>query len=233
MESVANSNGGGRTLTVFNPSAGTLNVSVYGTNVMTGAGVLVNLNFTVVGVPGTSSALNFTLFKYNESTPCTSTTNGSLTVIPGSIAGTVRYGNAVTGPTPRGIPGVLLSGAGSPAVSDTTSSTGTYLLTGFGAGSYTVTPSKSGGINGSITSFDSARIAQYVTGNISFTAAQLAVADVSGTSGVSSFDAALISRYVLALGSPTGSTGAWVFSPVSNTHATVYATSRAKITLAC
>ncbi|MFN0278954.1 MAG: beta strand repeat-containing protein, partial [Pyrinomonadaceae bacterium] len=222
MGAVATSNGGGRTLTAFNPSAGVLNVSVYGTNDMTGGGVLVDLSFNVIGVPGTSSSLNFTLFKYNEGTPCTSTTNGSVTVIPGSIAGTVNYGNPVTGPNPRGVPNVLVSAAGSPAVSDTTGAPGTYLLTGFGAGSYTVTPSKSGGVNGSITSFDSARIAQYITGAISFTAAQLFVADVTGVGGVSSFDAAMIARYVATLGPPQGNTGTWIFNPASIFHATVY-----------
>ena len=106
-------------------------------------------------------------------------------------------------------------------MSDTTGSQGTYSLTGFGGGSYTITPSKSGAVNGSITSFDAARISQYVTGNISFTAAQSTVADVSGTGGVSSFDAALLARYVASLGSPTGSTGSWIFSPANYSHASV------------
>lgn len=223
LGAIGNSNGGGRTLTVFNPSAGTLNISVYGVNFMSGGGSLVNLNFDVVGLPGTSSALSFPLFKYNEGMPCTSTTNGDVTVISGSIAGTVNYGNPAVGPNPRGVPGVLVSGAGSPAVSDTTTSTGTYLLTGFGTGSYTMTPTKSGGVNGAITSFDCAKIAQYVTGNGSLSAAQLQVGDVSGTGGVSSFDAALISRYVANLGSPTGSSGSWTFNPNSRFRNTVYA----------
>lgn len=222
MGAVANSNGGGRVLTAFNPTPGTLNVSVYGTEYMLGGGVLVNLNFTVIGVPGTSSGINFAMFKYNEETPCTTTTNGSVSVIPGSIAGTVNYGNPDVGPAPRGVPGVLVSGAGSPAVSDTTSATGTYLLTGFGAGSYTVTPTKSGGTNGAITSFDSARIAQYVTGNGVLTAAQLIAGDVTGNVQVTSFDAAMIARYVASLGPPQGNTGTWIFSPASVNHPTVY-----------
>ena len=139
----------------------------------------------------------------------------------GTISGTVTYGNAVTGPTPRSIPNVLMSGAGSPAVSDTTGGVGSYLLMGFGAGSYTITPSKSGGVNGAVTSFDAARIAEYVTGNYSFTSAQQTVADVSGAGGISSFDAALIARYAASLGSPTGNSGTWLFSPASNFHASV------------
>jgi len=222
MGAVATSNGGGRVLTAFVTTPGTLNISVYGTEFMTGGGVLVNLNFNVIGVPGTSSEVNFAMFKYNEETPCTTTTNGSVTVIPGSIAGTVNYGNPATGPDPRGVPGVLVSGAGSPAVSDTTSATGTYLLTGFGAGAYNITPTKSGGVNGAITSFDSANIAQYVTGNGTLTAAQLISGDVTGNSLVTSFDAAMIARYVASLGPPQGNSGTWVFSPASVNHPTVY-----------
>ncbi len=60
-----------------------------------------------------------------------------------------------------------------------------------------------------------------MTGNISFTSAQSTVADVSGTSGISSFDAALIARYVAALGAPTGSTGSWIFNPANYTHASI------------
>ena len=138
-----------------------------------------------------------------------------------AITGTVTYGNPVTGTNPRGVPNVLISGAGSPALSDTTGAPGTYVLTGFGAGSYTITPSKSGGVNGAITSFDAAKISQFVTGATTFTAAQLAVADVTAFGGVTSFDAALIARYAASLGSPTGNSGTWFFSPSSVTHTSI------------
>ncbi len=107
-------------------------------------------------------------------------------------------------------------------VTDTTGSLGTYSLSGFGAGAYTITPSKSGGSNGAITSFDSARIVQYVTGNnTGLTPAQKFVADVSGDGSIASFDAALIARFVAGLGSLTGATGNWIFDPASNFHASV------------
>ena len=116
----------------------------------------------------------------------------------------------------------MLAAAGSPVVTDTTGAMGTYSLTGFGAGSYTITPSKSGGVNGAISAFDSARLVQYITSNDpNLTAAQQFVADVSGTGGISSFDAALIARYVAGLGTLTGSTGNWIFNPTSNFHASV------------
>jgi hypothetical protein len=147
---------------------------------------------------------------------------GCTAVATPAISGSVTYGNAIGAPTPpRPVANVLIGGAGSQNVSGTTGSLGTYSLTGFGSGSYTMTPSKTGGDNGAISSFDCGRIAQYVTGNTTFTPAQLTVADVSGTGGVSSFDAALISRYVASLGSPTGSTGTWIFNPASYTQASV------------
>ncbi|MFN0277467.1 MAG: InlB B-repeat-containing protein [Pyrinomonadaceae bacterium] len=223
MGSVATSNGGGRVMDAFSPSPGTLRVSIYGTQPMIGSGDLVHLTFNVIGAPGASSPLTFSLFRYNENSPCTSTTNGSVT-ISGSVSGTVIYGNPVTGPNPRGVPNVLVSASsssGSPFVSTFTDAMGRYTLTGFGSGSYTVTPSKSGGSNGAISSLDAARIAQYVTGRITFTSAQLFVADVTGTSGVTSFDAAMIARFVAALGPPYGNTGLWRFGPSSRSHSSV------------
>lgn len=157
----------------------------------------------------------------NTSTPTETATATNTPTPPPVVSGTVTYGNAGTGPDPRGVPGVLLSAAGSPPLSDTTTGAGTYSLTGFGAGSYTITPSKSGGVNGAITSFDAAKIAQYVTGATSLSSAQLTVADVSGVGGVSSFDAALIGRYAASLPPPTGNSGTWLFNPASYTHPSI------------
>ena len=116
------------------------------------------------------------------------------------ISGTVTYGNAIGAPAPpRAVSGVLISGAGSVNVSNTTDSSGYYVLNGFGAGSYTITPSKTGGQNGSVTAFDAARVSQYIVGGNPLTAAQQTVADVSSIGGISSFDAALIPRYAASL----------------------------------
>jgi len=133
----------------------------------------------------------------------------------------VNYGNAVTGPNPRGVPNVQVIAAGSVPLANVTDASGAYALTGFGSGSYTITPSKSGGSNGAITSFDAAKVAQFVSGGISLTSAQQSVADVSGTSGISSFDAALIARYASGLTFQIGSSGTWQFTPASITHASV------------
>lgn len=153
-------------------------------------------------------------------TPTNTATPTATPTAPPAITGTVTYGNSIGAPASRFVSNVLISGAGSPNVSTLTGGLGTYSLSGFGSGSYTITPSKSGGSNGSITSFDAAKIAQYVSGNILLSPAQQIVADASGAGGISSFDAALLAHYAIST-QPSGMAGNWVFSPVNNTHATV------------
>jgi hypothetical protein len=114
----------------------------------------------------------------------------------------------------------LLSAIGSVNVSTTSDfPNGNYVLTGFGSGSYTVTPTKTGGVNG-ITSFDAARIAQHVAGVAILTGNQFLVADVSDNCQLSSFDAAQLARYVIG-SAPFGSTGTWKFVPVNRSYASV------------
>jgi photosystem II stability/assembly factor-like uncharacterized protein len=141
---------------------------------------------------------------------------------PPSITGTVTYGNAVGSPNPRFISNVLLSASGSPSMSIMTDFPGgTYSLSGFGAGAYTITPSKTGGVNG-ISSFDAARIAQHASGANPLTGNQLLVADVSGNGTVSSFDAGQIARYAVSgSGLGSGSTGNWIFSPATRSYPSV------------
>lgn len=145
----------------------------------------------------------------------------AITRIQPSITGTITYGNAIGAPNPRFVSNALLTGVGLVNVSTTSAFPGgTYTLTGFGASSYTVTPSKTGGTNGAITSFDAARIAQHVSGTNVLTGNQLVVADVSGNGTITSFDAAQIARYVSAT-PDSGSTGTWIFIPASRNYASV------------
>lgn len=140
---------------------------------------------------------------------------------PVTISGTISYGNAIGAPTPRFVSNVLLSGAGSVPVSAFSSfPSGTYSLSGFGSGAYTLTPSKTGGVNGAISSFDAGKVALHVAGTTVLTGNQLIVADVSGNGTISSFDAGQIARY--AAGVPgSGSAGNWIFTPVNRSYASV------------
>ncbi|MFN0277172.1 MAG: cohesin domain-containing protein [Pyrinomonadaceae bacterium] len=140
-----------------------------------------------------------------------------------AIGGTVTYANAIGAPNQRYVSNVTISGTGSPNVVTTTdapgATAGQYLLTGFGAGSYIVTPTKTGGAN-AITSFDAAKVAQHVAGIAALTGNQLIVADTSGNGAISSFDAGQIGRFVTS-NPPFGSAGMWRFIPVNKSYASV------------
>ena len=139
------------------------------------------------------------------------------------VNGTVIYGNAVGSPSVRYISSATISANGSPAIMTTTAApgpnAGRYSLTGFGSGAYTITPSKTGGVNG-ITSFDSAKVAQHVSGAAILTGNQLLAADVSNNGTVSSFDAAQLARYVSS-SPPYGITGTWKFIPATRFYSSV------------
>jgi autotransporter-associated beta strand protein len=152
------------------------------------------------------------------------------------ITGTVTYSNAAV--PPKFISNVTVTGTGSPNVSTTTAApggtAGKYSLSGFGAGSYTISPSKTTGQNG-IGSADAARIAQHVAGTLLLTTSNQKVsADVSGNGGVSSQDAAKIAQFVAGLPpSPPNFSGTWRFfvspgptfpvgtSPTSRTYSAI------------
>ncbi len=208
---------GSSSLTANCASSGTVIISLFQANAMSGSGVLVDLHFNVIGEPGTSSPLNLT---FPEGS-CLTATNGSVTVVAGGpISGTVTYGNAIGSPNPRFVSNVLLSGVGSANVSTTSGFPGGgYSLAGFGSGSYTVTPTKTSGSNG-ITSFDAAKVAQHAAGVVLLTGNPLIVADVSGNGSVTSFDAGFIGKFVVG-SPPYGSTGTWRFNPASRTYSSV------------
>ncbi len=144
------------------------------------------------------------------------------TPIISGVAGVVTYGNAIPAAT-RFVSNVLISGAGSVPVSTLSgglgAAEGQYVLTGFGAGSYIVSPSKTDGVN-SITSFDAAMISQHAAGVSALSGNQLIVADVTGNGAVSSFDAAEVARYVVAVPG-SGSTANWIFSPANRTYQSI------------
>ena len=137
------------------------------------------------------------------------------------IAGTVTYGNSSG--LPRFVSGVLINAITSPNVFATTlgagSGQGTYLLTGFGSGSQTVTATKTGGVNG-ISSFDAGLIALHVAGITPLTGNQLLVTDTSGNGTVSSFDAGQVASYAAAVPG-SGSTGNWIFIPANRYYPSV------------
>jgi len=139
-------------------------------------------------------------FKVNYSGSGPSGGGNDLVLEPLSVSGTITYGNAIGNPAPpRFVKNVsVASTSGSPAVGPIITGTpGTYTIAGFGTGSYTLKPTKSGGSTTAITSNDAARIAQGVSGAQPFVSNnQRFAADTSGNGGVSSQDAAKIAQFV-------------------------------------
>ena len=221
LGTVGASNGGGRTLTVTSPTPGTLAISIFGVNDLAGAGTLVNTNFNIVGKPKESTDVSLASFVLNEGEPCSNTLNGSVTIVSGAVSGKVTFGNIGTSPFPKAVPNVNITASGSTPRSSATDTEGTYSVTDFGAGGYTVTPSKTGGDGTAVSGLDSAAIATHVVGGAQLTNNQIITADVSGNGAITSFDAALIASYSVGL-EGTGSAGTWRFIPVNRTYPNIH-----------
>lgn len=202
-------------VTTNSPSAGRLNISGFSSSPLTGAGVLLYLKFDVIGSLNSCSDLNWISFRFNEGTPCSTTSNGRACATGGgSIAGAVSH--CASSPA-KPVPGVTITAAGSPQGATTTNSSGAYQLSNLGGGPYTLTPTKTGDANG-ITSFDAAQIAQHVVGIITLNTCQQTAADTSGNGQITSFDAAFIAQYVVGITNPDNKTGTWKFLPPSRSY---------------
>ncbi|MBK6751907.1 MAG: carboxypeptidase regulatory-like domain-containing protein [Acidobacteria bacterium] len=112
----------------------------------------------------------------------------------------------------------------SPNVSDITDAGGLYSMSGFGPDAYVITASKTAypvgtsSVATGIFADDATAIVRHVVGlEVLTNPTQLAAAKVSGvvTPALSSFDAALISQWIVAIPSPINQTGQWKLSPTS------------------
>ncbi len=206
----------GFTVTANAATPGQLTVSAFGITPLTGTGTLLNLNFDLIGAAGACSNLTWTSFVFNEGTPCATTANGSICLTSASISGAVNYG---TSPQPKPVPGATLTAAGTPSATSTTNNAGAYTLAGLGSGPYTVTPAKTGDVNG-IGALDASMVAQHVAGLITLSANQQIAGDASGNGSLSAFDASLIAQ--TAAGIPNnGIAGTWKFVPGSRSYPTL------------
>jgi hypothetical protein len=99
-------------------------------------------------------------------------------------------------------------------------SSGNYQLSDLASGgSYTVTPSKTGDVNG-INSLDATRIQQHLVELITLSPAQLIAADVTNNGVVSSIDAARLQQYLVGIQSAQIA-GQWKFMPVNRQYNSV------------
>src|SRR5258705_10234034 len=125
-------------------------------------------------------------------------------------------------PTKR-VPNAMVSTTtGAPSASSMTDANGVYLLSGLGAGPYTVAVSKPAEAPGiAITAFDAALVAQFVAGVIPApNACQVLAGDASNNGALSAFDAGLIAQTVAGIPN-TGIAGTWKFVPPSRSYTTL------------
>ncbi|HEX8395911.1 MAG TPA: S8 family serine peptidase [Pyrinomonadaceae bacterium] len=141
-----------------------------------------------------------------------------------NISGAVTYGTTPTGQTPKVVSNVSFAVTGAPSVSATTNVLGIYSLENLTAnGEYTVTPTKSGNVNG-ISPVDATLILKHIAANGQgpnvLNPNQILAADASGDGNISPFDATLILRYIAAgtSNANTGEVGNWKFDPVSRPY---------------
>ena len=167
---------------------------------------------TVLSSTASASAATSDLNLANNSATATSTVTGGASTISGAIT----YGTSVT---PKAVPGVMLTAMGTPSASGMSNNAGNYNLTNLGGGSYTITPNKTGDVNG-ISSFDASLVAQFAAGLIQLSPNQRIAADASGNGTISSFDASLIAQ-AAAGGTNIGIAGTWKFAPSSHSYPTL------------
>jgi len=134
----------------------------------------------------------------------------------GIVSGKVTYANALTS---TAVPFTTLNAAGSLPLSIMTDANGDYSLSGFVAGAYTVTPSKTNQVNG-ISNLDASRVAQHIVGLTVLDANQQIAADTSGNGTIGSLDAAYIAQFIASITNP-GITGRWKFLPASRSYPNV------------
>jgi hypothetical protein len=96
---------------------------------------------------------------------------------------------------------------------------GTYVLSGLGSGPYTVTPSKSGDVNG-ISALDAARVAQHAAGLIVLSSNQQLAGDATNNGTLSALDASRIAQTAAGI-TNTGIAGQWKFVPGLRNYASV------------
>ena len=128
-----------------------------------------------------------------------------------SISGHATYVDTVT---PGKNVTMTLTATAFTTQTTTTDANGNYTFANVPLGNdYTVTPSKTGDVNG-IESLDASDTARYVAGLTVPSTNQQIAADSDGDAILTSFDASLIARFVVGLPN-AGNVGTWKFIPAS------------------
>lgn len=213
----------------FNDAGGTTNVSV---TAPAGCPWTANTSYNWLSIPsGASGSGNGTVAVSALPNPFASFRQAVVTIAGNdfsigqtaaqsfSVTGTVSYGTTPVNQTTKFVQNAMLTVSGASVSPAMTGADGAFGFNLTPNGQYTVTPSKSGEIKGSISSFDATLILRCVAaGNgCAFTSNQRIAGDANNDNQISSFDATQILRFVAAnsQNANTGQVGNWKFTPAA------------------
>jgi hypothetical protein len=141
-----------------------------------------------------------------------------------NVEGNVTYGTPLVTYPAKYVPNVSFTSSGDYSTTALTNNFGAYSLTNlFTGGYYTVTPAKTGNVNG-ISPSDATLVLRHIAANgagpNALSANQQIAADTNGEGGITAFDATLILRYVAtnSQNANTGLVGNWKFLPGSQSY---------------
>lgn len=191
---------------------GQYRISMGNTSAVSGAGTLANIEFLVIGAPGSSSVLTISEILLNDGAMTVELADGLFSVDNVyNVSGLVSFWN---GSAP--VSGALLSLTGDQVYSAMSGLNGNYTIQGAAIDAYALTPSKENGDNG-ISAYDASFALQHDVGLITLSGSQALAADVNNNGYINSMDAAYILQKTAGLISLPfpGSGVVWKFTPTS------------------
>lgn len=191
---------------------GQYRISMSNSSAVSGAGTLANIEFLVIGAPGSSSALTITEILLNDGAITVELADGLFSVDNVyNVSGLVSFWN---GGSP--VSGALLTLSGDQVYSAISGLDGNYTIQGAAIDAYDLTPSKENGDNG-ISAYDASFALQHDVGLITLTGSQALASDVNSNGYINSMDAAYILQKTAGLISLPfpGSGVVWKFTPTS------------------
>ncbi len=161
------------------------------------------------------STLNMPYF-----TECVKASVGTIATMSSPLLAGNSLGGAVSfWQDSAGVPGVLLTLEGDQVYTDLSQTDGSYIVSDVEAGDYTLTPTKSDGVDG-ISAYDASLALQHDAGLITLSGYAATAGDVDKSGGITSADASYILQKaadLIALPFPSASV-IWEFDPVNRTY---------------
>ena len=182
---------------------------------VTGSGVLANIEFEVVGAPGSSSTLQFSQLSLNDGAIPFETIAGQFSVdLVYGISGIVSYWN-------NGAPvrDVLLKADGNRIYTAQSSMDGTFTVSNLPVDDYILTASKSDGADG-ISAYDASLVLQHAVQLSTLTGHAAVAGDVNKSGAINAMDATYILQKAVGLISlPFPGAGVvWEFDPANRSY---------------